>query len=797
MAEEIIGIKVTTDTAQATQEVQKLDKAFEDTDNSVKGLRTQLREATANVAIMADKFGATSKEAINAAKRAAELKDRIGDAKALTDAFNPDAKFKAVASSLAGVAGGFSALQGAMALFGKQNKDVEAALLKVNAAMALSQGLQAVGESIDSFRQLGAVIKSSTVFIEANSAATKTAAAVQRAFGIATVETSTGFKVLKGAIVATGIGALVVALGAVINNFDAISDWIKNSPLGSLAKGVGDLVNQFTDFIGVTSEAERNLNKISAANKRGIEDINNKIKILKAQGGSEAEIYKLSKDRIEAELKDLRDAGKAKGKLTEEEQKQIRDLKTEQLVLTAEYNKKTAEENKKSAEEAKKKRDEVNKEVIADTKKANELLLKMQNEKAIAELKTQEEKDLALLAQQEKQQLAEVEALKVNEDIKGKLKAAIVADYDAKEAELKDKQAKEKEKKDEEAAEAEKNFASKIAEIKANAIADDNERAEAQRKAKLEKDLADMEADKEFLKLSEEEKAKIRKDIVTTSENELNKEKLERAQKAFEDQKEIEYNALQSFETAYAEYWQVVRALEEENYKKDIENAQGNADKIAEINKKHSKTLIDIQTAEYIAKKDLQLKYVGVVGAVGGLLQQIAGKNKALAITGLVLEKAAAIATVVIQTAKGIAAATASAAPLLANPFTAIPAGILLAKTIAAQKIAAGISIAGIVVGAAQGIAAINQASSGSSGGGGGSLPDLGGGDTGGGGGGALPDVGGGGGGAAPDLGGGGGGGTTGGGGGGGGAVRAYVVERDISDAQSRDAEIQNRARFQ
>lgn len=794
MAEEIIGIKVTTDTAQATQDVQKLDKAFEDTDNSVKGLRTQLKEAVANVAIMADKFGATSKEAINAAKRAAELKDRIGDAKALTDAFNPDAKFKAVAASLAGVAGGFSALQGAMALFGKENKDVEKALLKVNAAMALSQGLQAVGESIDSFRQLGAVIKSSTVFIEANSAATKTAAAVQRAFGIATVETSTGFKVLKGAIVATGIGALVVALGAVINNFDAISDWIKSSPLGSLAKGVGQLVDQFTDFIGVTSEAERNLNKISAANKRANEDIQNRIKVLKAQGGSEKEIYELSKTLIDNQLNDLRNAGKVKGKLTEEEQKQMRDLKTEQLVLTADYNKKTADANKKAADDAKKQRDETNKEVIADTKKANDLLLKMQNEKAIAELKTQEEKDLALLAQQEKQQIAEVEALKINEDIKGKLKAAIVADYDAKETELKDKQAKEKAKKDEEAAEAEKNFANKISEIKANAIVDDVERAEAQRKAKLEKDLADMEADKEFLKLSEEEKAKIRKDIVTTSENELNKEKLERAQKAFEDQKEIEYNALQSFESAYAEYWQVVRALEEENYKKDIENAQGNADKIAEINKKHSKTLIDIQNAEFIAKKDLQLKYVGVVGAVGGLLQQIAGKNKALAITGLVLEKAAAIASVVISTAKGIASATASAAPLLANPFTAIPAGILLAKTIAAQKIAAGISIAGIVVGAAQGIAAINQASSGSAGGGGGSLPDLGGGDTGGGGG-SLPDAGGG---AAPDLGeGGGGGGTTGGGGGGGNTVRAYVVERDISDAQNRDREIQNRARFQ
>jgi hypothetical protein len=244
MVEETIGINVTTNAAQAAQDVQLLDKAFEDTDKSVKSLRTQLKEAQAQVGLMADKFGATSKEAVEAAKRAADLKDRIGDAKALTDAFNPDAKFKAVASSLAGVAGGFSALQGAMALFGNENKDVEKALLKVNAAMALSQGLQAVGESVDSFKQLGAVIKSTTVFQEANNAATKTAAAVQKAFGISVDSTSKGFNVLKGAIVATGIGALVVALGLVINNFDAISKWIKSSPLGALAKGVGDLVTQ-------------------------------------------------------------------------------------------------------------------------------------------------------------------------------------------------------------------------------------------------------------------------------------------------------------------------------------------------------------------------------------------------------------------------------------------------------------------------------------------------------------------------------------------------------------------------
>lgn len=790
--EEIIGIKVTSDTAQATQEVQKLDKAFEETDQTVKGLRTQLKEAVANVVLMSDKFGATSKEAINAAKRAAELKDRIGDAKTLTDAFNPDAKFKAVASSLAGVAGGFSALQGAMALFGKQNKDVEAALLKVNAAMALSQGLQSVGESIDSFRQLGAVIKSTTIFQEANNAATKTAAVVQKAFGVSVDTTSKGFNVLKGAIVATGIGALVVALGLVINNFDKISNWIKSSPLGSLAKGVGALVEQFTDFVGITSEADRNLAKLSASNKRANEDIENRIKVLKAQGGSEKEIYELSKERITNELNDIRNAAKVKGEISAEDQKKMRDLKTEQLVLTADFNKKTSEENAKANEKAKKDRDDANKQAEADTKAANKMLIELQNAKSLAIIEDENAKAAKQLEIDKKAKEEEINQLKVSQSVKDELIKLNNEKFIADKAAL-DKKAKEdtdkKQKEEQDNLDA---FNEKVKDIKIAAIKDDNERAEAERLAKLEKDLKELEEDKEFIKLSEEEKAKIRKDLVTASEEALNKEKLERAQAAFDAQKDIEYESLKSFSTMYAEYWKVVRALEEEEYKNDIKNANGNKEKIAEIEKNHSKNVIAIQNAEFQAKKDRQLEYVKLVGQVGGLLQQIAGKSKALAITGLVLEKAAAIATVVIQTAKGIAAATAAAAPLLANPFTAIPAAALLAKSIAMQKISAGIAIAGIGIGAAQGIAAINQSSSGSSAGGG-SLPDLGGGGAATGG--ALPDTGGGG---APDTGGGGGGGTTGGGsGGGGGSVRAYVVQSDIENAQTRENEIQNRARFE
>ena len=129
----------------------------EQAEGAVKSLKQQFKEAQNEVNELSVKFGATSEQAVNAAKKASELKDAIGDAKSLTDAFNPDAKFRSLTSSLSGVAGGFSAVQGAMGLVGAQSEDVEKTLLKVQSAMALSTGLQQLGESADAFKQLKAV----------------------------------------------------------------------------------------------------------------------------------------------------------------------------------------------------------------------------------------------------------------------------------------------------------------------------------------------------------------------------------------------------------------------------------------------------------------------------------------------------------------------------------------------------------------------------------------------------------------------------------------------------------------
>ena len=222
-------------------------------DQAVGSLRSQLREAQAEVAALSDKFGATSAEAVKAAQKAADLKDRIGDAKALTDAFNPDAKFKALTSSLGGVAGGFAAVQGGMALFGNQSKDLEATLLKVQSAMALSQGIQALGESMDSFKQLKAV-------------------AINAMQGI------------KAAISSTGIGLLVVALGTVVAYWDDIKE-----------------------VVGGVSEEQKKLN---AATQKGVEandkkltSLNSQDNILKLQGKSEKEILGLKINQTDEAIK--------------------------------------------------------------------------------------------------------------------------------------------------------------------------------------------------------------------------------------------------------------------------------------------------------------------------------------------------------------------------------------------------------------------------------------------------------------------------------------------------------------
>lgn len=242
-------------------------------DERVGSLRSQLREAQADVAALSEKFGVTSKEATEAAKRAAQLKDQIADAKSLTDAFNPDAKFKALTSSLAGVAGGFAALQGGMSLFGEQSKEVEQTLLKVQSAMALSQGLQQIGESIDSFKQLGAVAKSYTI--------------VQRIV-------TAGQWLWNAALNANPIGALVIVITALIAAGVALVNYFK---------GASAAAAQNTAAVKENEKAIKNQSKTLDENSKELDrKQKHELAMAKASGASASAIRALELKLIDEKI---------------------------------------------------------------------------------------------------------------------------------------------------------------------------------------------------------------------------------------------------------------------------------------------------------------------------------------------------------------------------------------------------------------------------------------------------------------------------------------------------------------
>lgn len=115
-----------------------------------KTLKSELRGIKNELAAMEAAGEAGSARFRELSQRAGELEDQIGDTNAQIKILASDtAKFDALIEGVNGVVGGFVLAQGAMALFGTENEAVEKALLKVNAAMAILQGLQQIANTLN------------------------------------------------------------------------------------------------------------------------------------------------------------------------------------------------------------------------------------------------------------------------------------------------------------------------------------------------------------------------------------------------------------------------------------------------------------------------------------------------------------------------------------------------------------------------------------------------------------------------------------------------------------------------
>jgi hypothetical protein len=182
---------------------------------SSESLRARLKALTQQIAEMklAGEGGTEQFKAL--VKEAGNIQDAMGDASAeIKNAGSDTRSLDNLIGTAQALAGGFAVAQGAAALFGDENEELQKTLLKVNAVMAVLQGLQAVSKELE---EEGAVVQ---LFSNKQRIITNAQIAIENGLQsqsvIVRLAAAAAQKVLNAAMAVNPIGILVVAVAGLI-----------------------------------------------------------------------------------------------------------------------------------------------------------------------------------------------------------------------------------------------------------------------------------------------------------------------------------------------------------------------------------------------------------------------------------------------------------------------------------------------------------------------------------------------------------------------------------------------------
>jgi hypothetical protein len=530
------------------------------------------------------------------------------------------------------------------------------------------------------------------------------------AVGVSSQAAAVGARALSAALIATGIGALVVLIGAAVSMLYEMATGTKAAE--EATKRLNDALESQNRLLDLNQKSAANRNKVTLAqmkaagkSEKEIRDfqIKNSRRDYEEAHAAEVEARKLYNDNLgKADTEGLK-------KLTDNLSKREQATKDSYAsYLETGYNAK-AEELK--AEEA------AAKELAGKAKSLSDARI-AERKRELQELKKGlEEARLTTLGEKEK----DLEVIRIKYD---ELKAkAIKFGEDTKVIE--EARAKENIAIAEKYAKEDKDKADKLLQDKLTS----ETLALDLRAAKGEIDETEYQN-----KLYEIRKQyAVSNDELVKAEVDLEKYKNEQKKLTAEEERNILLNGLQSkFEALDKENSRIDGDFEQdlqritqqkeilaEQERIDLENTELTEFQKTEIRKKYGDARIALSDKEVAtekaameAKNAINMAYLGLFEQFGNVLGQIAGKNKGLAIAGVVISQAAAIGQIISQTA------IANAKSVAASPLTA---GM---PWVAINTISAGLSIASTIAGAVKSIQQINSADSGaSSGGGGASAP--------------------------------------------------------------------------
>lgn len=382
---------------------------------SLDGLNNALKETNEEL----QKVPLGSQAFKDLSKQAQSLEGALEDVNKEVEGMTADKKFMAMNGAVKLFAGGVAASVGVLGTLGVESEKLGKFQEKAASALAFGVGLKDAAEGYTELAKSGKLAEIQTKLV---SAATKAWAAVQTAF--------------NAVMAMNPLGILIVSLtaaGALIYTFrDSIMNLIKSAlgPFKGIVDSIAGAFNKLMVSVGLAdSEIEKSI-------KGRIASYEQEAKLAAARGES----------TLELEKKQIL----AKQKLEEEGSEAYIALKKEEEVINAKIRKEKQDADAKAATEqealdkqAAEKRKAASDKILAD-KKANDaqaksLLEKIQQEELDLLAKTDQEK----LDLQYKRQLAEIDALKVSEDEKARIKLEAEENYGIKSQEIKQKQSDE------------------------------------------------------------------------------------------------------------------------------------------------------------------------------------------------------------------------------------------------------------------------------------------------------------------------------------------------------------------
>ena len=233
--------------------------------------------------------------------------------------------------ALGGVTAGFELVQGAMGAMGAESEKVQEALLKVQSAMAIAQGVQGIRESIPVFKSMAASISQTAVG--------------QKLLNVAQIAGAAAMRVLNLVMAANPIGLVVTAVAALSGAFYALTQRVDKAAIAQK-----EFQRQIKLTARLSKESQDNLiNQAEISNRKTQQAID----IMKAKGATDAEVYNAEREFINQKLRQM-DVQRMSGtKLTKEQYKEYTQLIADRKILDAEYSNTLDQKRKENAEKAK------------------------------------------------------------------------------------------------------------------------------------------------------------------------------------------------------------------------------------------------------------------------------------------------------------------------------------------------------------------------------------------------------------------------------------------------------------